>query len=64
MLQILCRAERFAVTNPRVLIHSLSNARRATLRLLFFAEREGFFLRFAAKALRGYEPEGSHPLSF
>ena len=42
MLQILCRAERFAVTNPRVLIHSLSNARRATLRLLFFAEREGF----------------------
>lgn len=40
MLQILCRAERFAVTNPRVLIHSLSNARRATLRLLFFAERQ------------------------
>ena len=25
------------------------------------AERQGFFLRFAPKALRGYEPPGSHP---
>lgn len=24
-------------------------------------DREGFFLRFASKALRDYEPEGSHP---
>ena len=28
------------------------------------AERQGFFLRFAPKALRGYEPPGSHPPRF
>ena len=28
----------------------------------FIAERQGFFLRFAPKALRGDEPLGSHPL--
>ncbi len=26
-----------------------------------FLRREGFFLRFATKALRDNEPEGSHP---
>ncbi len=26
-----------------------------------FLRREGFFLRFASKALRANEPEGAHP---
>lgn len=28
---------------------------------LLYAERQGFFVRFATKAFRDYEPRGSHP---
>ena len=52
--------KRYAITNPRVLIPAFTQ-KKATLASCFFAERQGFFLRCAAKALRDNEPSGSHP---
>ena len=44
---------------PQIFYRALS-CKKAAFKAAFFAERQGFFVRFATKALRDNEPEGSH----
>ena len=56
--------KRYAITNPQgsLLCFPTKNSHKSLDLRLFFAERQGFFLRCAAKALRDNEPSGFSPV--